>query len=104
MQMPGPEIKLVVDALRANPPIQGDDITAMRAGMEAATGAMPLPDDVSYEPVDALGVPAEWTSATGAREDRVVLYLHGGGYVMGGIATHRLLTGGISREFEGSAR
>ncbi len=45
----------------------------------------------------ANGVDAEWITAPGAAADRVVLYLHGGGYVMGSINTHRDLIGRISR-------
>ena len=95
--MPGPEIKVVVDMLRANPPVSGDDVQAMRANMEAATTAMAPPEDVGFEPVDAGGVSAEWTRAPGASEERAVVYFHGGGYVMGSIATHRLLVAAISR-------
>ncbi len=95
--MPGPEIQTVVDMLRANPPLAGSDIAEMRAGMEAFTTAAPLPEGVDFDPVDAGGVPAEWTRAAGASDDRVVLYFHGGGYVMGSVATHRGLTAGISR-------
>ena len=95
--MPGPEIKIVVDMLRANPPIAGSSIEEMRAGMEAMTGGAPLPEDVRFDPVDAGGVPAEWTRAPDASDDRTVLYFHGGGYVMGSVATHRGLTAGVSR-------
>jgi acetyl esterase/lipase len=95
--VPGPEIQTVVDMLRANPPLAGSDIAEMRAGMEAFTTAAPLPEGVDFDPVDAGGVPAEWTRGAGASDDRVVLYFHGGGYVMGSVATHRGLTAGISR-------
>lgn len=95
--MPGPEIQTVVDMLRANPPLAGSDIAEMRAGMEAFTTAAPLPEGVDFDPVDAGGVPAEWTRGASASDDRVVLYFHGGGYVMGSVATHRGLTAGISR-------
>ncbi|TFH25187.1 MAG: alpha/beta hydrolase [Myxococcales bacterium] len=95
--MPGPEIETIVEMLRANPPVQGADVLAMRAAMAAATAGMPVPDDVEFEPVDAGGVAAEWTRAPGARDDRAVVYLHGGGYVMGAISSHRLLVADISR-------
>jgi monoterpene epsilon-lactone hydrolase len=95
--MASPELKVVVDMLRANPPVQGDDILAMRAGMRAATVGMPLAPDVVYEPVDAGGVAAEWARAPGADSLRTVVYLHGGGYVMGSVETHRVLVGSISR-------
>jgi monoterpene epsilon-lactone hydrolase len=39
--------------------------------------------------VSARGVPAEWLEAAGARTDRAILYLHGGGYVLGGVDSHR---------------
>ncbi len=39
--------------------------------------------------VSAGGVEAEWLDAPGARADRVVLYLHGGGYVLGSVNSHR---------------
>ena len=38
-----------------------------------------------------------WISAPGAAADRAVLYLHGGGYIMGSLNTHRDLMGRISR-------
>jgi len=43
------------------------------------------------------GVPAEWITAPGAAADRVLLYLHGGGYVMGSINTHREMVSRLSR-------
>lgn len=99
--MAGPEIKVVVELLRANPPVQGGDVLAMRAGMEAATAAMPPSEDIAFKSVDAGGVHAEWTQAEDADDESVVLYLHGGGYVMGSIATHRALTGALSRSTGG---
>ena len=45
--------------------------------------------DVSVEKVEADGVPAEWTSTPGAARDAAILYLHGGGYVIGSLDSHR---------------
>ncbi len=52
----------------------------------------PLAEDVRVEQVDAGDVPAEWQTVDVAREDRVLLYLHGGGWVVGSPGDHRLLT------------
>ncbi len=52
----------------------------------------PVPEDVEIEVVDAGGVPAEWQIVPGARRDRVLLYFHGGGFIMGSPNSHRLLT------------
>jgi monoterpene epsilon-lactone hydrolase len=65
--------------------------------MEAGAAATPTPDGVTFTPVDAGGVPAEWNDAEGARQDRVVVYFHGGGYCMGSLDSHRGLTARISR-------
>ena len=44
---------------------------------------------VKSTPARAGGVDAEWLDAPGARTDRAVLYLHGGGYVLGSVGSHR---------------
>jgi acetyl esterase/lipase len=43
----------------------------------------PIPPDVMISPVLAGGVPAEWEVVQGANPNRVLLYFHGGGYIMG---------------------
>jgi acetyl esterase/lipase len=57
-------------------------------------------DDIAFEPVDAGGVPCEWTTAPSARADRIIFYLHGGGYTMGSIPSYRGFLGRISRASE----
>jgi monoterpene epsilon-lactone hydrolase len=44
-----------------------------------------------FEKLDAGGVPAEWFHAPGADASRVLFYLHGGGYSVGSIDSHREL-------------
>jgi epsilon-lactone hydrolase len=69
----------------------------LRASMAAAFSAFPSADDVKCEPVNAGGVKAEWITANNAASDRVIMYLHGGGYVMGSIDTHRELVARLSK-------
>ena len=55
-------------------------------------GGMPgakLPRDVGVEAVQAGGGGAEWVIPQGAATDAALLYLHGGGYVFGGLDSHR---------------
>lgn len=52
----------------------------------------PLPPGISVKAVDAAGVNAEWQVVPGAVEDRVLLYFHGGGFVLGSSLSHRLFT------------
>jgi acetyl esterase/lipase len=51
-----------------------------------------------YGRVSAGGVTAEWVTAEGASDSRVVLYLHGGGYIIGSPRTHRALMANLSQE------
>jgi len=95
--MPSPQLKLVIDMLRNAPAVAGADVLAMRANMEKAVAAVPVPAGVAFTRVRANGVPAEWTVAEGARDDVAIVYLHGGGYVMGSLDTHRGLCGRLSR-------
>lgn len=88
--------KQLVEMLRARPaPPAGVTVEQTRAGFEAM--AQPAAADVTCTTLTASGVPAEWVVAPGAAEDRAILYLHGGGYVIGSITTHRELAGRISR-------
>ena len=68
-----------------------------RANLDEGGARFLVPDDVTREVIDADGVPAEYLVAPGAADDKVVLYLHGGGYVIGSIKSHRYLMQNISR-------
>ncbi|WP_394934853.1 alpha/beta hydrolase [uncultured Ilumatobacter sp.] len=71
-----------------------ESVQRARAGMEAA--ALPAHDDVTVEPTVYGGCPAEWISTPNSEPDHIVLHLHGGGFVMGSLDTHRKLAGDIA--------
>ncbi|MDR3664210.1 MAG: alpha/beta hydrolase [Mycobacterium sp.] len=73
----------------------GSSIEELRATNEHM--ARPAEPDITSEPVVANGVNAAWICAPEAAADRAVLYLHGGGYIMGSLNTHRDMMGRISR-------
>ena len=88
--MASDQLEVVIEMLRNAPDIiGGSSVEKMREAMEAMTTVLPPPDGTELEAVEASGVPCEWTSTPGADPGRVLLYLHGGGYVIGSIATHR---------------
>jgi len=72
-------------------------IAARREGMEAVQSGWPIPDDVSCTDFTINGTPARWVATADARADRALLFLHGGGYVMGSLNTHRELMARLSR-------
>jgi monoterpene epsilon-lactone hydrolase len=91
------QLQLIIQQLRAQPVQQGLTFQEMRAGFELMTSIFVVPPDVSWEPVDAGGVPAEWVTAPQATDARVICYLHGGGYTTGSVNTHRELVSRLSR-------
>jgi acetyl esterase/lipase len=56
-----------------------------------------LPPGTSIESVDDGRVRGELVDATGGTQDRVLLYLHGGGFVFCSPRTHRMLVAGLGR-------
>lgn len=72
-----------------------------RAAMEATTSIFPLAADVALQSFRIDGIDAEWQSRAEVRDDAVMLYLHGGGYAVGSITTHRPLTTEIAAGFNG---
>jgi acetyl esterase/lipase len=100
--MASEQLNKVLEIIRSVPPAKPDTtVGQMRGGMEKV--AERVAKDVTCEPVTAGGVPAEWIVAPGADPDRVILYLHGGGYVMGSINTHRAMVARISRAAKAKA-
>lgn len=57
----------------------------------------PLPESVKIEQIEANGVPTEWQIVPNANEERVLLYLHGGGMVVGSPKNSRFLTVEIAK-------
>ena len=71
-------------------------VAEMRARIVEVGERFPAPVEAEVTPVSVAGRPAEWVVAPGSGADRAVLYLHGGGYVIGSCDTHRNLAYNIS--------
>jgi len=72
-------------------------VEAQRALMKQMVAMMKLPKDVKYETVDAGGVPAEWVSVPESNDEFVILYLHGGYYIVGEMFIERVFASLIAR-------
>ncbi len=95
--MASEQLTMIIEMMRAQRPVQEPDVEDMRAGLEAMTVGFQVPADVTHTKMSAGGVPAERVETPGVDRDRVILYLHGGGYVVGSINTHRDLAQRLSR-------
>lgn len=85
------ELDGIVELLTSRPQPENPPPAEMRERFERLAAFLPVPDDASVEAVDAGGVSSEWVTAPGVNTSRTVLYLHGGGYVIGSLNTHRRL-------------
>ena len=72
-----------------------EELAASRAGEASLAPAAPA--DLSLEDVDAGGVPALWVRPADPRDDVVLVYLHGGGYIWMTARTHLPSIGGLVR-------
>lgn len=61
----------------------------VRKTLEALTTTVLLPFGIDESPAEGAPVASWWFTSERSDPDRVVLYLHGGGYVAGSHATHR---------------
>jgi acetyl esterase/lipase len=57
----------------------------------------PIPKEVKIEKIQINGIPAEWQIVPNANSERILLYFHGGGWIMGSPHTCRLFTVELAR-------
>jgi len=80
-------------SLQTDPP---PDLEDMRSSYAALANLGTVPEGVSWTDVDVDGIPAIWADPSGGSQDRVLLYVHGGGYVIGAAQYYKNLTGHLA--------
>jgi len=93
--MASKELQKLIDGLRAAGSFEGDLVTIRK--MTSRAPAYPRPEDITWEPVDAAGVPAEWVIPADCVPGRAVVYFHGGGYATGTLDSARALFSHLAR-------
>lgn len=72
-------------------------VNHLRSLLETTTMMATLPWGVTFEKTEFDLFGAEWLHPQDIKKERVLLYLHGGGYVIGSPHTHRALAGKIAK-------
>ena len=77
-------------------------VAERRAQYDRAERVFPVPPDVgvktvTIKPAQGPEIAAEWLEPPAAREGAALLYLHGGGYVIGSPRSHRHLAAALAR-------
>jgi len=75
---------IIKDTLHVDIPIE-----QKRREWEEAALAIPVPSDIELEDELLAGVPCLWTCEKGSRDERVIIYIHGGGLTEGSAVTTR---------------
>ncbi|MEU1983331.1 alpha/beta hydrolase [Nocardia sp. NPDC019395] len=98
--LPLPVVRAVMGPLYRVTFHAGLPFRVQRALIDAASVLQPVPAGVRVEKLRLGGRPAERLAprTPAATEPAAVLYLHGGGYAVGSLATHRSLNGRLAAE------
>lgn len=73
------------------------DIAETRKRLDTVAGLVPVASGVGVWETEIAGLHAEYLVPDGADEDRVLVYLHGGAYVLGSCASHRPVVSHLAR-------
>ena len=90
-------MEVLRDRQRASASQAPATVEEARATFAPAGPVHPVPDDVVVSEVSAGGVRAHWLAAPGADADRVLLFLHGGGYELGSLRSDGELAARLGR-------
>ena len=86
--MPNAQLDSVIELLSSRESLENPSVEDSRERFEQLARDVGGDTPASVWRVDADGVPADLVSAGGPSSGKAILYLHGGGYVIGSSATH----------------
>jgi acetyl esterase/lipase len=91
--MASEQMQAYLDAIKDQPKKKDTrPIQEQRTGLDELMSFRPIPDNIDIVDLELAGRPARRYLPIGARTDRGVLYLHGGGYTIGSLdAYHGLM-------------
>ena len=97
-----PELEGVITLVRGREADESQGATeGRRRSFEQMVDGFTIDVPARYNRLNAGGLTAEWVMAESASDSRVVLYLHGGGYIIGSPRTHRPLMAELSQASKG---
>ncbi len=91
-------LKNILEAKRKNPYTENKTIDELRKETETAGSFIPLPKNIKYKSVFAGNVNAEWITCGDVNENKIFMFMHGGGYYRGSVVATRATVARISVE------
>ncbi len=89
--MASQEYAVLLEKIESRVAFEGASIEAWRDDFIRNTRNFAPPKGTRITPVSANSVPCEWVVSEDVDQTKTLLYLHGGGYAMGSLDTHRHL-------------
>ncbi len=90
-------VQTFINVFRRSLFVHKTEANTIRVGFERMSNISKFPRFVKKEELTYAGVDASWFIPDGYSKSKTILYLHGGGYVMGSVNTHRALIARIAR-------
>ncbi|HRH56530.1 MAG TPA: alpha/beta hydrolase [Chitinophagales bacterium] len=90
-------VKTFISVFRKSLFVHKTEPNTIRVGFERVSNLTKFPRFVTKVELKYAGIDAAWFTPDGYGKSKTILYLHGGGYVMGSYNTHRALIGRIAR-------
>ena len=91
-------LKNIIDAKLKNLYTETKTIDQLRKETEDAGNKIPLPNHTKFERVSVGNIDAEWITCGEFESDKIFMFMHGGGYYRGSIASTRATVARISAE------
>jgi acetyl esterase/lipase len=76
------------------------NLNEARNGFEAIGNTYPLAGHVNREDITIAGVSCAWFNPSGASQEDLAIYIHGGGFILGSIQSHAPLVSHIARALQ----
>lgn len=90
------ELDALLAVMAANPPPQGGPLE-LRDWFNVAHAALPVPEGLEIRRVEAGPVGGDLILPADAVPGRLIIYYHGGGFVLGSARTHRTVAANLAR-------
>jgi len=90
------ELTQIMEMMKAGGPDFKDDAAVVRNDFDNLLASLPVDDALTFETRTIGGVDGVWLDGADG-SDAVLLYLHGGAYVVGTAAGYRSLSGNLAR-------
>ena len=91
-------LKNIIDAKLKNPYTANKTIDQLRKETKDAGNIIPLPKHTKFKRVSVGNIDAEWITCGEFETDKIFMFMHGGGYYRGSIASTRATVARISAE------